>query len=84
VLSFSPSSDEGSLEADRKAAKICLLRSPPQVPLGIRWEQELADLADLEREAEEAEASARRAEAVATGSFEEEDWLSHDFDSFVP
>jgi hypothetical protein len=83
VLDFSPTSDEGTLAADRKAAKLCLLRVPPYVPLADRWEQELADLAELEREAEEAEASARRAEAAAEhGSLEEGDWFTHDSEPF--
>jgi hypothetical protein len=82
-LRFSPSSDEGSLEADQKAANLCLLQPPPAQD-EPQWSSDLRELEALEREAEEAEASRCRADAAAEGFDEEEAWLSHAFDLDEP
>jgi hypothetical protein len=78
-LSFAPASDLGSLEADQKAANLCLLRPPPQMQEPtVLWE--LRELEALEREAEEAE-DARLRSAAAEEDWEDEPWLSQGLDS---
>jgi hypothetical protein len=72
------------LEVDQKAANLCLLRPPP-AQAEPQWSSVLQELQALEKEAAEAEVSARRAAAAAAGVCEEEEeWLSHDFDSYDP
>jgi hypothetical protein len=79
-ISFAPASDQGSLAADQKAAKICLLCPPAQADLPLDYE--LKELLALEQEAKEAENSRLREEA-----FEDQEeglWLSQSLDSFDP
>jgi hypothetical protein len=79
-ISFAPASDQGSFEADQKAANICLLRPPAQAELPFAYE--LRELQALEQEA--AEAANRRLRAEASEEQEAELWPSQGFDSFDP
>jgi hypothetical protein len=81
-LGFTPASDQGSLEADQKAANLCLLRPPPQPPEAA-LHAELLELEALEQEAGEMEASRHRL-AAAEWEDEGELWPSQGFDAFDP
>jgi hypothetical protein len=81
-LSFAPASDKGSLEADQKAANLCILRPPPTIEEPALLD-ELRELEALEQEAVEAEAS-RLLAAAEEEVWEDELWPSHGLDSFDP